>query len=393
MLNITIDQAKAKMVLARPIYDPDKPSHTLLKPGYKLEYSDIQRLDRLRIGCFWVKYPNLRFLDKLIDPILTRLQQDVCDSLKSQFSSGQEMSLANVNYCEYTKMISAMYCHMVDHKRLSSLFINELYGASEDIFRHSTTVAYLSMLIGMKLESYLIQQRPKLSKRVATDLIPLGVGCLLHDLGKLTLSDDLQGFRLSAQDLGAPAWQKHTEVGFEMVHGGLDSTAAQVVLNHHQHFDGTGFPLRKSAVGSGPADIPLSGTEIHVFCRISTLANMFDNFRQGPDGKEFPSVVALKRLQNPGYLKWFDPVVYSVFCEIVPPFPPGLQVILNDGQICVVKEVNMKKPCRPILCPINLDLAQDAPSESEPPEDICLEKQPALHIAKVGDFDVTNYLY
>jgi len=395
MLRVSIDQAQPGMSLARSVFDPDKPSHTLLKPGYKLVYEDIKRLNKLNIRCLWVNYPNLDFLDDLIDPVLTQMQSEVCDCLKSQFASGEKICLARVDYHQYTKKMSAMFSHMVNHQGLSALFINELYGASEDLFQHGTTVAYLSMLIGMKLEGYLIQQRSKLPKRMATDLTSLGTGCLLHDLGKITLPEELQDFKLSAQDMGDPEWQNHTEAGFEMVQGGLDSAASQVVLNHHQHFDGSGFPKRKCSFGSGQPDTPLSGEDIHIFCRIASLADRFDRFRQGPNGQELPSVVALKRLRNPGYVKWFDPMVYDAFLETIPPFPPGLQVTLNNAQTCVVKEVNLKNPCRPFLCPIDLDFIQNVKMDvqSEPLPDISLENQSSLHIVKVGHFEVVDYLY
>lgn len=395
MLRVPIDQAAGNMVLARAVHDPSKPAHILLKSGYKLSSEDIKRLRSLYVNSVWVQYPNLDFLDELIDPVLTQQQHDVCDCIKSQFTQSQELSLAGVDYSQYHKQISAMYVNMVDHQKISALFINELFGASQDIFRHGTTVAYLAMIIGMRLESYLIKERPQLPKRTATDLVPLGVGCLLHDLGKLLLPADMQYFKLSALDLGEPQWQQHTEVGYDMVKGGLDSSAAQVVLNHHQHFDGTGFPLRKSSVGTGELDLTLAGNDIHIFCRIAALADRFDNFRFASDGREVPNIIALKRLQNPGYAKWFDPMVYQAFIEVVPPFVPGLQVTLNNGQTCVIKEVNLKAPCRPTLCPIDIEQAinPQTTTSDKPPEDIYLEKVPDLHIAQVGSFDVTKYLY
>jgi HD-GYP domain-containing protein (c-di-GMP phosphodiesterase class II) len=187
----------------------------------------------------------------------------------------------------------------------------------------------------------------------------------------------------------------------EMIHAGLDPCAGQIVLNHHQHYDGSGFPARKSLHGGSlQPTLPLSGDEIHVFCRIVCVADRFDGFRHLPDGRVAPAVVGLKRMKNPGYIKWFDPMVYKAFVSAMPGFNLGEQVILNNGQIVVVTELNEGNPCRPRVRPLDMSKAQvvenskDSKDEKEAQvPDIDLSLRQDLYIAKVGDFDVTPYLH
>ena len=237
MLRVLIDQSKPGMVLARSICNPEKPQHVLLKAGYKLDEETISRLRTLRIYNIWVQYPNLDFLDEMLDPELTRQQQDMYGSLKKQFQADQEMGLAKVQYSEYVNQVTNLFSRLLEQNNGAAIFISELHGEANDVFLHGVTTAYLGLLIGMRLESYLVQERPRLPSHLATDLTPLGVGCLLHDIGKMNLPEELLDFHLTGQDRGDPLWQSHTEAGFEMVQGGLDPTAAQVVINHHQHFD------------------------------------------------------------------------------------------------------------------------------------------------------------
>jgi HD-GYP domain-containing protein (c-di-GMP phosphodiesterase class II) len=402
MLRVPIEQAKEGMTLARSVANPKKPQHSLLKANFEIDEETIKRLRSLRVYSIWVQYPNLDFLDEILDPELTRKQQELYGALKEQFGSAQEMSLAKVDYSRYVQQVSQLFSRILTTQGKSSLFINEMQGEANDIFLHGTTVAYLALLTGMRLENYLVHQRPRLPIHLATDLTQLGAGCLLHDIGKLHFPEELKSFRLTAQDRGEPKWQKHTEAGFEMVQGGLDPGAAQVVLNHHQHFDGSGFPPCKEVPGLPDEVTPLEGKDIHIFCRIASIADRFENFQHLPDGSQVPTIVALTRLKNPGYAKWFDPVVMSAFMETVPPFAPGEQVILNNGQTVVVTELNEKSPCKPTVKPIDLSKAQNSKNtsgnkkESEKQEelpDIHLAVHNDLHIAKVGDFDVTKYLY
>jgi len=397
MLKVHIEQARPGMVLARAVNNPKKPDHTLLKPGYPLDDEQIKRLTQLKVYVLWIRYPSLDFLDKVLNPEIINHQQDIYASLKEQFTETQDLALANVEYSQYVKQTANLFSQILSSRNKHSLFVNELYGASDNIFLHGTTVAYLAMLIGIRLEAYLIHERPKLPVHLANDLTQMGVGCLLHDIGKLTLPEEKQNFRLTAQDRGDSLWQKHTEAGFEMIKGGLDPSAAQVVLNHHQHFDGSGFPPRKETPLLATDPVPLKENEIHIFCRIASLADRFDGFRYLPDGRKAPSLVALTRLNKPGYKKWFDPVVFDAFIETVPPFTPGEQVLLSNGQTVVITELNKKHPCRPIVQPIDLSLAQNLNTKKDRDEkeekSINLSLRTDLHITQIDGFDITDYLY
>ena len=403
MLRVQIEQAKEGMTLARSVPNPKKPRHSLLKANFELDEETIKRLRSLRIYSIWIQYPSLDFLDEILDPELTRKQQELYGALKDQFKAGQEISLANVDYSRYVQQVGQLFSRILTSQGKSSLFISELHGESNDIFLHGTTVTYLSLLIGMRLENYLVHERRRLPIHLATDLTQLGVGCLLHDIGKLNFPKELRDFRLTAQDRGEPEWQKHTEVGYEMVQGGLDPSAAQVVLNHHQHFDGSGFPPRKEVPGIAGEIAPLEGQDIHIFCRIAAIADRFENFRHLPDGAMAPTIVALKRLRNLGYAKWFDPTIIKAFQETVPPFALGEQVVLNNGQFVVITELNEKYPCKPTVKPIDLNKAKNIKKQSnqqkknqEQPEeapDILLAARNDLYITRVGNFDVTNYLF
>lgn len=373
----------------------------LLKAGFELDVPSILRLKDLRIFSIWVDYPDLDFLDNIMDPEVIHKQQKLYSTLKEGFNESKEFTLGNLDYSEYILQMTALFARLLSHNK-TALYINDLQGESQDIFLHGITVASLAMIVGLRLETYLVHERPRIPTHQASDLTYLGVGCMLHDIGKLKLPEELRKFQLTAHDKGAPEWQAHTEIGLDMIRGGLPRIAAQVVINHHQHFDGSGFPPRHSEV-EGIDPKPLSGKDIHIFCRIATIADRFESFRHLPDGGIAPNVVALKRMQREGYRKWFDPEVFSAFLQTVPAFTPGDQVVLNDGQVVVVTEVNASAPCRPIVRPIQLELAYKKPekpadsgpkSEEKPAiEDINLNLHPELHIAKVGELDVTPYLF
>ena len=401
MLKVAIQDARPGMVLARSIPNPESLDLTLLKAGFKLEEEHTKRLRSLKVNSIWVQYPKLDFLDELIDSKVISSHQELYKELKGQFATSQELSLTNVDYRQYINQVGELFHHMLRTDSHQTVFLDQLQTEGSDVFKHGVTVAYLALVVGMRLETFLVRNRSKVSARQATDLIDLGVGCLLHDIGKLMISEELRDFHLTASDLGSPQWQKHTEYGYEMIHGGLPATAGQIVFNHHQHYDGSGFPKRKCLPGGKEPIQTLSGEEIHAFCRIAAICDRFDGLRHLPDGSTAPPVVSINRLRKKGYAEWFDPDVYRIFMETIPPFGLGEMVTLNNGQVVVVTELNENDPCRPLVRPINPELAvepatkqTDGKEENEDKDsDIALAACPNLHIALVGDFDVTKYLY
>jgi HD-GYP domain-containing protein (c-di-GMP phosphodiesterase class II) len=395
MLRVPIEQATAGMVLAQATVSPDQLDHVLLKRDFTLDAESIGQLRKLKVRTIWVHYPSMDFMDDMLDPALLESKQEVYRSLKKGFSEAVEGGIAKIRYVEYIRQMTAMFTKMLSDSSRVSPFLTELQGRSDDVFSHGISVASLAMMVGMRLEGYLLKQRPNVPSHLATDLAQLGVGCVLHDIGKLALPDELRGFHLTGEDFGTAEWQGHTEAGMELLKAGVDGTAVQVVLNHHQHYDGSGFPLRKAEAIGGEVTLALSGDDIHIFCRIAALADRFDSFRYMPDGRVAPPVVALKRLQNPAYQKWFDPRVYETFFQVVPAFSPGDLITLNNGQLAAVVAINESLPCRPLVQPVDPARAigrHSGVSEGEV-EQIDLAMRNELEISRVGDFDVTRFLY
>ena len=65
----------------------------------------------------------------------------------------------------------------------------QLIGGPGRLFTHSANVAYLSVLIGIDLETYIVQQRSRLDQHHARDITALGMGAMMHDIGKSILEE------------------------------------------------------------------------------------------------------------------------------------------------------------------------------------------------------------
>jgi putative two-component system response regulator len=133
----------------------------------------------------------------------------------------------------------------------------------------------------------------------------------LHDIGKLGVTDNIlhKKSRLSAREF--KEMKKHTVLGAEMLSYSnlpLFKAASIVCLEHHEKFDGTGYPKK------------LKGEEIHIYGRIVAIADIFDALSFKRAYKEAWSqeevLAYIKDMKGKG----FDPVLVDIFFEHIEKF-------------------------------------------------------------------------
>lgn len=383
MLRVMVKQARPGMTLARAINHPRQPENVLLAAGYSLTAPVITKLHEQGIYDLWIRYPGLEFLDEIISPTLTSQQQHLCDTLKLSFHNQAMRTQPRIEINQYRDIVQSLVRSLLTDNP-AMMFLADAAKGDDILLSHSAEVCYLGVMVGLRLESYLVSQRKRLSENEARNVENLGLGCMLHDLGELQLPEkERESRRLS--DSTSEEWKKHTELGYNMIRNDVEPTAAAVVLHHHQHFDGSGFPSIAAMNG------PLSGQNIHIFCRIATAADTFQHLLKH-DGMIVPTVQALWQMQQKPMVDWFDPTVLAALLTVVPPFIPGMVVQLTDGRQAVVTQTNYRTPCYPTVQIIR-SLAAQEENKTEIVDLSAAEDTLKLSIQKVDGFDVTKYLY
>ena len=197
----------------------------------------------------------------------------------------------------------------------------------------------------MHLEDYIIRERGSAAPHIARDLTSLGVGAMLHDIGKLNEDGRLRDQHQFTDDLDDD-YADHVMDGYLLLRQRVNPVAAAIALHHHQRWDGAGWP-DMTALTHGRHRGPFSGRRIHIFARIVAAANAFDNLTDPPDGPKRPGIYALHTLQREDIAIRFDPIVLDAMLRYLPPFPTGAQVFLSNGREAAVTAMNPNQPCRP----------------------------------------------
>lgn len=353
MLRVPIAHVKPGMELAMAVFNPRASARLLLRPGAVLEQSTIDRLIELKLPEIWIKYPNMDMVSKFVSPKVMASRAEIAGDVADAFNHAGKNMHAKLDYTKYQQAMGLLMARLIDDPD-AAVFVGEIADTGSPAVRHGANVGYLSMLMGLRLGFYLLRERKRLSSRLAKDVTSLGVAAMLHDIGMTRLKQSTLERWACEHDDTDPEWREHVRIGFHMLRGQIEPSAASAVLHHHQRFDGTGFPMKKNHDGEL---VGIGGSQIHIFARILVAADLYDRFVHPAytlgDTDETqasrPPVYALHTMMKEPYRSWIDPVVFQALLSVCPAYAPGTQVRLSNGMMGVVIDWDPRDPCRPTV--------------------------------------------
>jgi HD-GYP domain-containing protein (c-di-GMP phosphodiesterase class II) len=341
------------MEVAMAIHHPAQPDIVLLREGAALDAYSIPHLQQLGVHEVWIRYPGLEHLVRFVDPQLMANYRALTSRVGNVIDQAMVRNTVEIDFYACKKALLSVTRHLAENPQ-SAVWVSQVAHADKPFVRHCGNVAALSLMMGMRLDFYLVRERKTLPAGRAKDLTSLGIGALLHDVGMLRLPQAALERYNASHDTSDPEWRTHAALGYDMVRGVLDPTAAIIALHHHQAWDGTGFPERPSLRGGTR---PAAERDVHVFARIVAAAEMFSRIKNpahapGSNAKllpTLPTVRALKLLLADATRKKIDPVVFKALMSVVPAYAPGSVVKLSDGRDAVVTTWDVNAPCRPVV--------------------------------------------
>jgi HD-GYP domain-containing protein (c-di-GMP phosphodiesterase class II) len=154
------------------------------------------------------------------------------------------------------------------------------------------------------------------------------IAAMLHDVGKVAISDTIlkKPGRFTEDEYSV--MQRHTLYGSSLFANSqtpLDEISYDVALNHHENWDGTGYPgwvdpVTEQPIKMGENGKPLGkkGEEIPLMGRIVALADVFDALCSRRVYKDpWSEEDVLAEIKNMRGSK-FDPELTDIFFEIYP---------------------------------------------------------------------------
>ena len=150
----------------------------------------VPRLRQLGVLEVWVRCRDWEFLEEVIDEGLGECQREVCHHVRRNFKSMMNETSVFLEMSSFQRSITELF-HFLRSSSCGSMLLQKLDSFDNYLMSHSTNTCYLSLLLGMQLERYLIEERQFKSARDAKDLTELGLGMLLHDVGKMRIPEEI----------------------------------------------------------------------------------------------------------------------------------------------------------------------------------------------------------
>jgi len=386
MLRVSISRARPGMTLAMPILHPSNPGTVLLRAGADLTGQSIARLREIDCREVWVRCPGLEHIRDYIRPDVYAAHGELAGHLTRGFQSMLRDADPELEFGSYRGAVASLIDRLVQDSR-SNIYVQEMVETNVRGLQHAANVCLLSVLIGLKLDSYLERERPRLSPGHARDVTPLGLGALLHDVGMLRIDKDAAERWMRGGDETDPVFRRHVELGYQIVRGRIEPAASAVVLHHHQRYDGAGFPTKTDCLG---VEQGLAGRDIHIFARIASVADTYNRLRY-PLGDATPEptpvVRVLRMMMHGSFAPRFDPVVLKGLLAVVPPFAPGTTVRLCDERWAIVSQWTPDDPCRPVVeaLPPGQSVATDVDPDDRERIDLSGSSELEIHWAEGVD--------
>jgi len=206
-------------------------------------------------------------------------------------------------------------------------------------FQHSVDVSIVAIMMAKK---YGLPEKR---------LRELGIGCLLHDMGKVLIPVDVvnKPGKLTEQEFAI--MKSHPLIGYELTKGvsSIGLLPPHVALQHHEKQDGSGYP--RGLTGNNHLKIDMIPRTIHLFGNIVAVADVYDAL--GSDRPYRPAlppekVFSIIREMSGTHL---NSQAVNLLFKIAPVYPVGttVRVISQDkyGYIGVVVSLNQGSLNRP----------------------------------------------
>jgi HD-GYP domain-containing protein (c-di-GMP phosphodiesterase class II) len=168
-------------------------------------------------------------------------------------------------------------------------------------------------------------------------LLELSNGALLHDVGMLRVPEDIKTKDGQLEKEELQTMRSHPLFSYQIITGdlALSDEIAQIALQHHERWDGDGYPQS------------LKGDDINYLARITSIADAYEAMiSERPYRNSMVGYQAMKNILSDNCRR-FDPDILKIFIRSMGIYPLGSLVMMSDSSIARVIGVNKEAPLRP----------------------------------------------
>jgi HD-GYP domain-containing protein (c-di-GMP phosphodiesterase class II) len=252
--------------LARDVVTGPPGTAPLLRAGVRLSERYATLLPKAGVGSVWIEDDlgaDIDVVEPLAPETRARVYRATGDALQAAgdaLRSGSGMPSAVVD--SLTDVAGAMVADLLDSPD-AALSLHDLAAFDSYTHRHSVQVTVLGLLIARRAwrtDGWIDYRGRRRRDRLDERLRKLGLGLLVHDIGKLSVPPEVLNKPGPLTDEEMGLMRGHPEAGVELLRAAdLSPLTLTVIRDHHERPDGTGYPE-----GRGESEVPLESSIIAV---------------------------------------------------------------------------------------------------------------------------------
>ena len=324
---ISINVLKVGMVVGRTIWN--EAGHPLVQKGVVVTEHSLSRLQELNIRYLYIE-DDISNGIRVEETITPEKRIKVVKHITNSFNEVKQAKSTQTSYIldQQSKVIGSIVEDLMTTILGSEevlTVLGDAYLYDEYLYQHSFQVTLYSIAIAKEMGySY-------------EDLRLIGIGAMLHDIGKLIVPSEILMKPGKLTNSEYEVMKGHARHGFDILRNlhSVSRLVAHCAFQHHERLDGSGYPR-------GIVDY-----EIHPFAKIIGVADVFDAVTSNRvyRAKMLPSEGLAIIEQGSG--KIFDERVVEALKRSVVIYANGSILKLKDGRRGIVSKQNVKFPERP----------------------------------------------
>jgi HD-GYP domain-containing protein (c-di-GMP phosphodiesterase class II) len=280
----------------------------------------------------FVDYKNTTSIEEEINKA-KKVHLDLQDSISLTMESLQtskRLDLGSINECT-GELVESMI-----RNPDAAFLLSQLKDMDSYTYTHSVDASILAILFGRHMGL------------TSKELNTLAQGVLFLDIGKTKLPKAMLEKCSKLVPAEIMLLRKHVKFSLDILsNADIDEDVLTIVANHHERFDGRGYPKRKSEA------------EIPVFAKMASIVDFYDAITHNrPYRKGIPTGKAINALYDRRGLQ-FQAELIEEFIQCLGVYPTGSLVLLCTGEVGIVVAQNQVRRLRPKVLIVRDELKQD----------------------------------
>ena len=257
----------------------------------------------------------------------------------------EEFRQASADYDAGLRKMTTLHCDLMMGQNVNIAVLDDVgQTILESVFRNESAMAVLTRLRDKNTYAFrhsintaiLVTMFAKFLGFAKERIIELTMGALLHDLGQAKVPQGILTKPTKLTALERKAVQKHVAHSYQLAkqYPGLTPLMIDVIVNHHERLDGSGYPRG------------LSNNQLSTAAKIIAIVDVYDALTADRTFKKgIEPIAALRYLMSQPTL--FDAVLVQKFIRCIGVHPVGSIVKLTGEKLALVLEGNRSQPLRP----------------------------------------------